>query len=474
MPRYEFKDDKSSKFWDITLSGDEVTTNWGRIGTDGQSKTKSFADDAVAKKEYEKQIKSKTKKGYALAEGSGAAEAPSAAATSASNPELEAAIRANPDDQSVYQVYGDWLQAEGDPLGELVSVQCALAEADSEDLKKAEAKIFANNTEHFFGPKPEEENSDDLAFSEWRSYDKPDGWPTHSWTHGFSRTQWRYGFIHRLHFDTGYYDEEESRGEDVAAQLLAQVLAVPSARFIRELELGEFWAEGWEDGEGPQMEAAIPVIAAAPCAKTLRSIIFQRGEHDISGTGLDSSGLSDACPDLEELVVTGGYLTLGKLNFPKMKRFAAHTGGLGKAEMKAICGANMPNIEDLEVWFGSDNYGADCTVEDVAPLLEKELPKLKRLGLMNAEFGDAICKAVVASPLLPQLEVLDLSMGVITDEGAVQLIEARGRLAHLEKLTVRGYFSEDVATQLKTLAKEQSIEVEGDMSEDYRYVECSE
>ena len=40
MPRYEFSDGKSNKFWQIELSGNSFTTTYGRIGTDGQSTTK--------------------------------------------------------------------------------------------------------------------------------------------------------------------------------------------------------------------------------------------------------------------------------------------------------------------------------------------------------------------------------------------------------------------------------------------------
>ena len=61
---YEFVDGTSSKFWEISMSGSEVTTRWGKIGTDGQSKTKPFKDEAAAKKEYDKLIEEKTGKGY--------------------------------------------------------------------------------------------------------------------------------------------------------------------------------------------------------------------------------------------------------------------------------------------------------------------------------------------------------------------------------------------------------------------------
>src|SRR5687767_1175626 len=48
---FEFVGGKSSKFWEVSQSGNEMTTRWGRIGTDGQSKTKTFADAAAAAKQ---------------------------------------------------------------------------------------------------------------------------------------------------------------------------------------------------------------------------------------------------------------------------------------------------------------------------------------------------------------------------------------------------------------------------------------
>jgi predicted DNA-binding WGR domain protein len=65
MRRFEFTDDKSAKFWEVEQSGLDLNIRWGRIGTAGQSQTKSFADDASASAAMLKLIKEKTGKGYA-------------------------------------------------------------------------------------------------------------------------------------------------------------------------------------------------------------------------------------------------------------------------------------------------------------------------------------------------------------------------------------------------------------------------
>lgn len=61
---FEFKDDKSSKFWEITQNGDTVTVRYGKTGTQGQSQDKVFADAVAASEHADKLIKEKTGKGY--------------------------------------------------------------------------------------------------------------------------------------------------------------------------------------------------------------------------------------------------------------------------------------------------------------------------------------------------------------------------------------------------------------------------
>jgi predicted DNA-binding WGR domain protein len=71
MPRYEFSEGSSNKFWQIDLSGKSFTTTYGKIGTAGQTTIKTWKTEAEAKKEYDKLIAEKVKKGYEPAGGGG-------------------------------------------------------------------------------------------------------------------------------------------------------------------------------------------------------------------------------------------------------------------------------------------------------------------------------------------------------------------------------------------------------------------
>ena len=64
-PRYfEFVEGNSSKFWEVSQSGNTMTTRWGRIGSAGQSKTKPFADAPAAANALALLIEEKTDEGY--------------------------------------------------------------------------------------------------------------------------------------------------------------------------------------------------------------------------------------------------------------------------------------------------------------------------------------------------------------------------------------------------------------------------
>ena len=62
--RFEFDDGTSSKFWEAIWSGTSVTVTFGRIGTDGQSRTSEFSDSTSAESDFEKRIRSKVSNGY--------------------------------------------------------------------------------------------------------------------------------------------------------------------------------------------------------------------------------------------------------------------------------------------------------------------------------------------------------------------------------------------------------------------------
>ncbi|MDI1442980.1 DUF4132 domain-containing protein [Polyangium sp. 6x1] len=88
MRRFEFIEGSSKKFWQIERDGSQLSIQWGKIGSAGQSQIKDFPTDPKAQAEHDKLVAEKTKKGYVEV------AAPDAAATPAPAPKKPAAAAA--------------------------------------------------------------------------------------------------------------------------------------------------------------------------------------------------------------------------------------------------------------------------------------------------------------------------------------------------------------------------------------------
>ncbi len=138
----------------------------------------------------------------------------------------------------------------------------------------------------------------------------------------------------------------------------------------------------------------------------------------------------------------------------------------------------LKNIETIEWVFGSEDYGASISVEQVKALLDSELPNLKRLGLKNSELQTEIVELIANHPILAQLEELDISMGILQTPGGQILLDQYDKLAHLSKINCEFHFIDNtVVSHLK--AKYGSALVISDEPEDndggeWFYVEVGE
>ncbi len=134
MPRYERREESFSTFWEVELdieglgvrSRAFLNTRQGNVGASNcESTTEPFDSTFEAQRAYDKLVAAIVKKGYAIVEAREEDVCEDAQDLGA-NPVLEGAILENVDDPAGYLVYGDWLQARGDPRGELIAVQGAL------------------------------------------------------------------------------------------------------------------------------------------------------------------------------------------------------------------------------------------------------------------------------------------------------------------------------------------------------------
>lgn len=154
------------------------------------------------------------------------------------------------------------------------------------------------------------------------------------------------------------------------------------------------------------------------CLQRRGAYLGDVGSWGISGTETgDITELAPLLQRFESLTLHAGDLGLGKnLSFPELVEL---------------------NLERLNLWFGMEDYGCGVGLDDLGPILSGvAFPRLKHLGLMNAEFTDEAVAALPRAHLLKQLESLDLSMGTMTDKGVDTLIANKAAFAHLTRINL--------------------------------------
>ncbi|WP_278262374.1 STM4015 family protein [Nocardia sp. AG03] len=211
------------------------------------------------------------------------------------------------------------------------------------------------------------------------------------------------------------------------------------------------WPEAFDSGP----DEIFAAIAAARSRLTALRALFvgdiTSEECEISWINQgDVTTLLDAFPALEQFGVRGGQnLTFPAVRHENLRALAIQAGGLPAEVVRGVAASEFPALRDLELWLGTSDYGGDCESDDLAPILAGDrLPALTRLALRNSEMQDAVCAAVASAPVVAQLHELDLSMGVLTDDGVVALLGGQP-LTHLKSLDLHhNYVSTEIGARL--------------------------
>jgi hypothetical protein len=252
---------------------------------------------------------------------------------------------------------------------------------------------------------------------------------------------------------TGVRVSNSWNSETKASALLDEVLKTAGAGSIDTVKLGLI--NEWDNGD--TYGAALTNLAANGPYPNLKNLVVGDVDYpndtEISWINVgDINGVFTAAPGMEDLHVVGSGVSFSATTHNNLKRLMFESGGLPKGVSEAIGKSDLPKLEELTFWFGSDEYGGPMSAACVDDLLAStKLPKLTKLGLQNAMFTDDLPAKLATSALLTQLTELDLSMGTMTDAGAQKLIDNKDKFKHLKKLNVDdNYLSPAMVQQLQT------------------------
>ena len=427
MRTFQFSDAKSHKFWNIDVQGSSFTVTFGRIGTAGQTQTKSFATPATAQVAADKLIAEKTKKGYVEV-------APSASAPKAETSEIAAfenALIENPDDLAGWCAYADYLVERGDPRGEFMQVQIALEDEsrpkkERDELKKKEKALLKKHEREWLGglaPFAFENQDDDYSTG--------------------TKTCWERGGLSALIVER-------------LSMALAQTLATDSAaRFVRELRVHDSMREWYSEDAPNQPRVKTPQgverhnelfeLIGSPLLANLRH--FQMGgEVPTEDAWCDCHtyvrGLEHVVSCMNRVEVldlycksydSGTLFALTNLTHLRELRIY-HLGSRGVRDHNSFVYAfdvlaKNPTFSNLTHLLFHPHFAEEIDendhglsyipLEQVRALVNSPyLKKLTHLQLRLSDMGDEGVREIIASGILKQLAWLDLRHGCVTDDGA--------------------------------------------------------
>ena len=437
MRTFQFSDAKSHKFWTIDVQGSSFTVKYGKVGTAGQTQTKSFPSAEKAQAEADKLIREKTGKGYR--ETTPKAEVSQAEA-------FEAGLLDHPHDIARWSAYSDYLTEQGDSRGEFMRVQLALEDeslsaADRKKLKKAEADLLKAHEREWLGPL--------AAFTVYgeteEHYSRGKRVKAPPVQHEFER-----GWLRRLYFYNLTVSQARALAACKDARLLREVcidgLAAEAPEGSEDRYADAFYApgpdvpEGVDTYEGPSLHA----LCRCPHLAAVRS--FTLGDPGDEGRigGETVYHLVKQMPRIEELAVYAHRVDANKLfvlpmpNLRALTLFNSHSYPLDKlAANKSLTNLTTLQFHPHALEYDDEERGAYIRLKHLKAVCRSpQFTRLTHLMLRCTDFGDAGVKELIDSGLFARLKVLDLRAGCVTDEGA-ELLAASPHLKELEFLNLQ-------------------------------------
>jgi uncharacterized protein (TIGR02996 family) len=405
MRTFQYSDAKSNKFWDIEVSGDSFTVTYGKVGSKGQTQTKTFPSPDKAQAAADKLIAEKLGKGYR--------ETTPASGPAPLRTALETALEEDPDDLAAHMAYADFLHEQGDPRGEFIQTQLALEDpkltrAQREALQKKEADLLARHGLGWFG--------EDLA--------------------GALLPHEKMPLPRRLASALREGDVRFVRGwvHDLAVYILTEEGA-ELLRHHHALRLLRSFLIHRVDYEG----RPLATLAQSPVFRHLR--VLRLGTEDSSGDNGDGAeDLISRFPLLEGLEVmlrsTENEVLFALPTFTHLRSLTIYHSNEYPLEVLAKNRA-LGELRELKLWphaLDPDDEEAYIRLDGVRALVRsRHLKNLTRLEISLSDMGDPGCREIVRSGILKRLKVLKLGPGCITDEGA-RILAGCPDLKNLESL----------------------------------------
>ncbi len=411
MPRYVLTD-TSEKFWEYVVLETRLFTCYGSSDSKGNVAIKDFDCPAKTRKDANKRKKEKLAQGYKIV-----SEKRKKARVEARNPDLEAVLFENPNDADGYAVYSDWLQAEGEPRGEIIALHNAVQKnPDDKHLQMHLARLMYAARSQVFPPLLNKE------LNRARKGASADERCHATWANGFIRSA-RIGGIWE-------------NGNPSAADIIEELLAHSSGRFLTELRVATLRA----DRRKPYSDVIQTLISAGTHLRAL--YLAKVPDEELAGIDLGAlQTLFSALPRLQRLHLGAASLKVSEFGLAALQELTLSSPAIGTQTLQAVVNGPWPTLSTLSIDF----HHQDVDWSVLAPVFDGAVPLLRKLTLSRTKDTAVLLKALCKSTCLAQISELCLIDGDLEDStlslGTIDLF------AHLDSLNLDRHHLSDAMVE---------------------------
>jgi hypothetical protein len=328
--------------------------------------------------------------------------------------EIEALLHNNPESVELFLVYADTLQQEGHPLGDLMALHYSLSQATDHKrliaLRKEYEALLAK-TPALLNPLLRQDLDLDLLF-------------------GLVRRAWI------------YRKSSETKLGTASAQLRT-LLNAPCARFLTDLHL---------ELANENQPNPFSVFEEAPELRSLRRLRLNDQRHGQYRQGERLDPALAHATGLRSLQLRGHCPALTELKSESIEYLEIATNTIPLELLATFQNANLPRLKTLILHLTPPRSDTNAYREAVIALLTAlKAPQLRHLGFHQTPYTNIICQRLHQGELLRQLEVLDLSAGSLTDEGAMTILAESRHFRHLKRLNLSENWINQTASRLEGL-----------------------
>jgi uncharacterized protein (TIGR02996 family) len=331
------------------------------------------------------------------------------------------AIIDDPQDDSLRMIYADWLEERGDPRGEFIRVQVALARDDHDGraLDKAKRKVLKARESTLLKQHREE-------------------WERPLTALGAARVEFRRGFPYHINITAedfishateivGLAPVESARIWARSAEIEA-LMAVPQLAKLTALDLS-----GMRLGR-----ERVAALASCPYLGNLTTLALKNAgineaEAQVLAGSQNLANLTTLDLSVNLLGDAGVRSLAESRQLRKLTALVLRSCYIGYAGVQAL--AASPNLKNVTSLNMSHNHiGVDGAH---ALASSRQLTNLTTLNLYWNYLGNAEAQALAAGPNLGNVTDLNLEYNLVGNEGAMALAVSR-HLKQLTRLELRG------------------------------------